>query len=152
MKGILILIGLLFFQQDEIQIVEIRKMFYSATESSKEANLFHNKMKEGDRSNPTIIGYRGMAEMVMAKHSYNPLAKLTCFKNGKVLLEKAIKLDNQNTELRFLRLSIQTNAPSFLGYNENTEEDKEMILKYFSDGNAVKEDWDLEQRMKAFVL
>ena len=44
-------------------------------------------------------------------------------------IEKAIEMDPQNAELRFIRLSIQKNIPSFLNYHSNLKEDEYWIRK-----------------------
>jgi hypothetical protein len=73
------------------------------------------------------MGYLGGLQTIWANHVFNPINKLKTFKEGKINIEKAIKLDPDNVELRFIRLSIQKNAPSFLGYNSNINSDKEFI-------------------------
>lgn len=65
----------------------------------------------------------------MAKHYLNPISKLKTFNNGKKILESAIEKDKLNPELKFLRLSIQENSPSFLGYHNNIKEDKLFLIK-----------------------
>lgn len=67
--------------------------------------------------------------MMMAKHVVNPFAKLSYFKKGKNMLEKAIEADSENVELRFLRYAAQTNAPSFLGYDDHIAGDKKFLLQ-----------------------
>lgn len=43
-------------------------------------------------------------------------------------MEKAIANDNLNVELRYLRLIIQLNVPSLLGYSDKIEIDKNQII------------------------
>jgi len=50
----------------------------------------------------------------------------------KAMLEDAIKADEKNFELRFLRVTAQTNMPSFLGYRGDIDQDKKFILNSFS--------------------
>ena len=65
-----------------------------------------------------------------------PIRKLDFFKRGRLLLETEIKNDPQNIEYRFLRLTIQENAPKFLKYDTKLISDKEIIINGF--GNANK--------------
>lgn len=44
-------------------------------------------------------------------------------------MERSIRPDAANLELRFLRFTIQTNSPSFLGYNDQIDLDRQFILK-----------------------
>ena len=54
------------------------------------------------------------------------------FEEGKRLMETQIKRDPQSLELRFLRLSIQLNAPTLLGYSKNIKEDKAYLQTHFA--------------------
>lgn len=53
--------------------------------------------------------------------------KLNLFKDGKKKLEKAISLEPDNGEYRFLRLMIQENCPPILKYNAQIPEDLKKI-------------------------
>jgi len=78
------------------------------------------------KSIPLLVkqGYLAAAEMASAKYKFSPLSKLELFNSGKKKLENAIAADSNNLEIRYLRLTIQHNAPSFLGYNKNITSDK----------------------------
>lgn len=77
----------------------------------------------------THLAYLGGLQTIWANHVFNPLSKLKTFKEGKKNIEKAIEKEPENVELRFIRLSVQKNAPSFLGYTSNIHEDTEFIIK-----------------------
>lgn len=82
-------------------------------------------------------GYLGLVEAMMAEHAFNPMKKLSYFNNGKDRLESAIKKKNGSVELRYLRLGIQLNVPSILGYSDSIDKDKGYILNNIS---AQKQD------------
>lgn len=82
-----------------------------------------------ENSHPLLLGYKASAIMMMAKYAFSPFTKLAYFKKGKKLLDKAIAKDNHSIELRFLRFAAQTNAPSFLGYNDQIDSDKYFLLQ-----------------------
>lgn len=73
------------------------------------------------------IAYLGAFQTIWAKHINNPVAKLNTFNKGKNNIEKAIKAEPDNVEIRFVRLSVQKNLPSFLGYKQHIEEDEKFI-------------------------
>ena len=77
-----------------------------------------------------LVGYKGAVLLGMARHHPNPFKKMGFFSDGKELLENAIAIDSENLELRFLRLTIQTNIPSFLGYDSDKENDKAFVLNH----------------------
>ena len=63
--------------------------------------------------NPVHLAYLGAFKMIWAKHIINPIAKLSTFNKGKKDIESAIKEAHHNVEIRFIRLSVQKNCPSF---------------------------------------
>lgn len=73
------------------------------------------------------LAYLGAFKAIWAKHTLNPLGKLSTFKKGKTLIEQAVRNDPDNVEIRFLRLSVQKNCPDFLGYNKQIEGDRQFI-------------------------
>ena len=78
---------------------------------------------------PILMGYKACGTMMMAKHVPNSFSKLLHFRKGKKMLETVIAANDKVVELRFLRYSVQTNAPSFLGYNNHIAEDKVFLKK-----------------------
>ncbi len=89
-------------------------------------------------NNCLLAGYKACATMIMAKHVFNPFSKYSYFVKGKVLLEKCITCNKQNVELRFLRFSIQTKAPTFLAYNKSINLDKLFIMNSLSQLKDIK--------------
>ena len=79
-------------------------------------------------SDNLLLGYKGAVEMGMARHDANVFKKMSFLGDGKDNLERSIKNDPNNLELRFLRLTIQTHMPAFLGYGGEKESDKAFVL------------------------
>ena len=76
--------------------------------------------------------YYAAAEMATAKYLLSPAAKLKAFKSGKKILQLCLAKDSLNVEVRYIRFAIQTNAPSFLGYTQNIQEDKLFLVDHLS--------------------
>ncbi|MFZ4261349.1 hypothetical protein ACFRAE_04860 [Sphingobacterium sp. HJSM2_6] len=83
---------------------------------------------ESEADNSVEKGYAAAFHMFMAKHTSNPFKKMGYFKDGKNRLEKELKLNPNNIELRFIRLSIQYHIPKYLGYCGEIEDDKEFMV------------------------
>lgn len=75
------------------------------------------------------LAYLGGFQTIWANHVFSPLKKLNTFNTGKKHIEMAIKNEPDNAEIKFIRLSVQKNAPSFLGYRSNIKEDTEFIKR-----------------------
>lgn len=85
------------------------------------------ELTETKNNSATHLAYLGALQTIWANHVFSPVSKLGTFKEGKKNIEQAIKKEPDNVELRFIRLSVQKNAPSFLGYKSNINEDTEFI-------------------------
>jgi hypothetical protein len=114
-------------------ISEIRLKFHNSTSNEKTCkDLIAQLSPYNEKSNALLFGYRGGATMIMAKYVFNPFSKLSYFNKGRDMIEKAIQHDKNNVELRFLRYTIQTNVPSFLGYNDHKKSDRLFLSKSVS--------------------
>lgn len=85
------------------------------------------ELEETKNHSATHLGYLGGLQTIWANHVFSPVNKLNTFNKGKKNIEQAIKKEPNNVELRFIRLSVQKNAPSFLGYQSNIKEDIDFI-------------------------
>jgi hypothetical protein len=110
-------------------VSEVRSLYQKAATEEKYCKELLKRLEPCDeKSNALLFGYRGGATMMMAKYASNPFSKLSHFKKGRTMLEKAIARDQQSVELRFLRFTAQTKSPDFLGYNDQIETDKKFLL------------------------
>ncbi len=132
MRGMISLISCLlvgYMSQSKPTLQEIRSLFYAAEKSKTSFHKLSKIMKEVDtRSAPVMVCYKGVTEMMGAKYTISPFTKMSHFKKGKVYIEQAVEMDPKALEIRFLRFSIQTNLPGFLGYNNEIETDKQILL------------------------
>ena len=108
-----------------------------------------NELKTFDeKNNPVLAGYRACATMIRAKYTLNPYRKLAWFSEGRYLLERCIDMENQNAELRFLRFSVQCNAPFFLMYRNSLNSDKIFLMNSIDRLN----DAQLRQLIISFLI
>jgi hypothetical protein len=132
MKFLAVLIFMMvsnFFTMSDVEVAALRKLYYEAAENKTAVKKLSALLaKVNDNSDAILIGYRGATEMMEAKYAFNPVTKLSRFNKGKNYLEKAIKKEPKQVELRFIRFSIQTNLPSFLGYNDHIKIDKDALI------------------------
>ncbi|MEJ2881215.1 hypothetical protein [Pedobacter sp. GR22-6] len=138
----------LYVYSDEAKVQDLRKLFYAA-ENSRTAyqKLAASVAGIDTKSAPILVCYKGVTEMMAAKYTLNPFSKMSSFRKGKSLLEKAVKQDPEHPEIRFLRFSVQTNLPGFLGYDEHIQEDKQALLKQLPN----IEDKDLKNKVIQYL-
>ena len=135
--------------QAQYSLIQIRTLHQKAYDSDEDAMFFADYMEQIEYDNNVVIdGYKAMSKVFMAKNGWNPYKKYTSFKEGTDLLDESVKRDQNNVELRFLRYTVQCNAPSFLGYSENIEADKKFIISNWPDIS----DMDLKNRIRNYML
>ena len=137
------LCALTSFKIGRIDMKEVRNLYHQAAGNENCCQKLID-ISTGFNTNPVLLGYEASGTMLMAKHVFNPFTKMSYFKKGKEMLEKAIATDNNNIELRFLRFAAQTNMPSFLGYSNHIESDKNYIVSSFP---RIK-----DENLKSFML
>lgn len=112
----------------------LRSNFKNAV-TDKNLCLKMMNMLEKETENSLYRAYLGALQTVWANHVINPFSKLSTFNKGKKNIEIAIKNNPADVEIRILRLSVQKNAPRFLGYYKNIDDDKKIIMLNF---NSIK--------------
>tara|TARA_B100000900_G_scaffold92981_1_gene76254 strand:+ start:1778 stop:2185 length:408 start_codon:yes stop_codon:yes gene_type:complete len=77
--------------------------------------------------------YSGAALILKAKYANSPISKISFFRKGRKKLDDIIDKNPNFVEYRWLRYSLQKNAPVFLNYNKNLIKDSIYISKYGND-------------------
>ena len=137
MAKLILIWALLFtmtgYNKASVSLTEVRQLFQRAsTDESACRALIKLLQPYTEKENPVLSGYKGTATMMMANYVFSPFTKISYFKRGKSILEKAIMADQNNAELRFLRYSVQTNIPFFLGYKGQVNSDEKLLLSAIS--------------------
>jgi len=164
--GVLVFFTAVFFgessnaqQQPSPLLVQARQDMPGAFKDDAESIALYNKLKNVENPEPILKGYIGAVNMARARHA--PLSQKRMYlRKGIDLLEQAIKEKPKNTELLFLRLTIQSKLPSFLGYNDNIDEDKKFVLANYNNSppplkeriaNFITKSEDFTEEEKALV-
>jgi hypothetical protein len=133
--------------QDDL-LTDIRKNIGEVFKTEAVCLRFHGLFEKADISKSNLLlGYKGAVELGMARHDPNVFNKMGYFNDGKEQLEKSITVDPKNLELRFLRLTIQTHLPTFLGYSGQKEADKAFVLSQL---NSSKNE-EFNTRVRNFI-
>jgi len=108
-----------------------RQEFYAimATDNSQKIDEMMSLLKKTEVSSKNA--YEGALIMKKAGLLSGAAKKLSLFKQGRKQLDAEIAKDNDNAELRFLRLMIQEHAPGILGYRDSLEKDSAYIRQSF---------------------
>jgi hypothetical protein len=145
MKLLLLLFFLPLVNSD---LSSLRSLYQEASKDEAKANKLLVIADKNSSNNSVFYGYKGAAKIIMAKYAFNPYTKWNLFNEGKDILESAIASDVNNVELTYLRLTIQMNAPNFLGYKSNIDSDKKFLKENINGLN----DKELQSIIKNYLL
>ena len=147
------IIPLLMYTGLSKDLAGYRKAMDAAVDDSKVAEEMYVDFKRFPENGQAIlVGYRAISEILMSKHVFNPISKVSYFRRGKRLLEKAITSEPENTELIFLRYTTQVSVPPLLNYSGNLEADEQSLLSYLKNMSSKSSDQDLYNRIKIYML
>ncbi|CAM1363432.1 conserved hypothetical protein [Tenacibaculum sediminilitoris] len=118
--GVLFCISIFGFNDVPDFVEEYHKLATKAQELS-----YINKYKKNKEV--SIRAYVVSLQMKQAKYKIMPWSKLKIFNTEKNKLEELILKHPNNIHLRYVRLVIQENTPSILGYTSSIKEDKRFL-------------------------
>ncbi len=128
MKIIVTLLLFLFLGVPGItQLDPIRDSFFAAT-SDEGIKSFYQSTSKVNHDNAVVVAYHGVSTAMRAEVAGNVADKFSYFAEGKEIIEQAVKQDWYNPEIRFLRFSVQSQVPFFVGYSSEKQSDIEVIL------------------------
>lgn len=108
----------------------VRKNFHEAHANREVCKGMIQHLEQGPAT-PVSIAYLGGYQAIWAEHAFSPWSKLETFRRGTANLDRAIAMDGDNAEVRFVRLSIQRNCPMFLNYKGHIQEDRDFLARHW---------------------
>jgi hypothetical protein len=133
-----------------LEIQQIRKIYSEAANDSAKADWLYQHLKGIKLPQPAILlAYLAASEALQARNSFFPFTKLSMIQQAQETFSKAVKLDKEDVEIRFLRFTIEVNIPVFLGLTTHIEEDKLLII---SNLNESPLDFTMKKAIADFLL
>lgn len=148
---ILLFLSGVLHANDQASLRQIRLRYYAAVQSSSATEKLYAELKRQPKPSPVILAYVGSLEALRAKHALNPYYKIQYLKEADQTMRKAVQIDPENIEIRFLRYSYQYYVPEFLGYSEEKKEDIGVIVAQINALNFSSQDKDLVKNMIGFL-
>lgn len=133
-------------------ISELRKQMLRAINSPKVTDSLYNNLQKTNQKVPLVMAYFGALEALKAKDSWNPYNKIKFLNLSNKTVLQAINASPNDMEIRFVRFSIQTNLPHFLGLNKDLDSDKNQILHQLKQKNYGLADKVFVQSIIKFLL
>ncbi|OUJ72443.1 hypothetical protein [Hymenobacter crusticola] len=108
-------------------LAALRQHYQQAAADKVAGEKFYQLMAGYDQRDPVVLGYKGAAEAIKARDA-SLLDKLRYVQAATQTFEQAVALNPKSAEIRFLRFSVETNLPSFLGLSTHIDEDRHVML------------------------
>ncbi|WP_293788759.1 hypothetical protein [uncultured Pedobacter sp.] len=134
------------------EIAVLKTNMVKAVENSKLTDSLYAKLNKLPNKTALVTGYLGTLEALKAKHSWNPYNKIKYVSQSLKTMQKAIDMDGENMEIRFMRFSIEFYTPSFLGFSKDLAQDKKEIIKHYQNGNFGLADAELVKNVAKFMI
>jgi hypothetical protein len=106
----------------------LRQQFAKASSDKTAAEAFYKQLADYKGHDAIVLAYKGAAEAIRARDA-SMFDKLTFIQQANRSFEQAVSLAPQNPEVRFLRFSVESNLPGFLGMSKHVDEDKALLLR-----------------------
>ncbi|GAB2778184.1 hypothetical protein HNQ93_001691 [Hymenobacter luteus] len=124
---LLTLSALVSTEANPYAVTHLRRQYQQAAASKEAGEKFYQLMAAYNKQDAVVLAYKAAAEAIRARDA-SMFNKLTYVQNASKLFEQAVKLDSDNAEIRFLRLSVESNLPGFLGLSPHVEEDRQFLV------------------------
>lgn len=126
----ILVLSSIIMMMTQINYLEGLRKDFIQIDSEKKLLGFEEKYNKSNISKKEP--YLAVVEMWKAEYTNWPLKQYRYFKEGKNRLENYIKKNNTCIESRYLRILVQKECPSFLGYDKDIKTDIEFIRSNIS--------------------
>ena len=121
----------------------VRENYKIALQSKENVQKFYNLLQAIPDNGSILAAYSGASRMMYARYAKN---RTELLKEGKKYIENAVQTHSNNSEIRFIRLSVQENLPKIVPYRQNIEEDKQFLIE-----NMKNESAELKNYIKDYI-
>ena len=105
----------------------LRRHYELAAADKVAGEKFYKLLADYQEHDALVLGYKAASEAIRARDA-SMFNKMTYVQDAARTFAQAVSLAPQNPEIRFLRFSVESNLPAFLGLSKHVDEDKEMLL------------------------
>ncbi|MEM6643498.1 MAG: hypothetical protein AAF616_11010 [Bacteroidota bacterium] len=139
---VLLICSVQLLKVDGQALQEARIYFHKAVLDPEQSSAFRAQMLGHGNNEAVFLAYRAVSEAMLARVMWNPFTQFNQLKKYQKGMDAAVAQSPNNVEIRFLRLAIEVNLPTFLGMSGNIDQDQETILKNIAAISSL--DIDLE--------
>ncbi len=106
---------------------QLRHHYERAAADKAAGEKFYQLLADYHADDALVLGYKAAAQAIRARDA-SMFNKLTYVQDAARTFAQAVALAPANAEIRFLRFSVESNLPAFLGLSQHLDEDKAFLL------------------------
>ncbi|MGI4875238.1 MAG: hypothetical protein ACRYFX_29120 [Janthinobacterium lividum] len=129
----------------------LRRLYQQAATDKAAGEQFYNLLHGYQQQDALVLAYKAASEAIKARDA-SMLNKLTYVQEAARSFEQAVSLNPGSAEIRFLRFSVESNLPAFLGLSKHVEEDKILLLHAALQHPASGLDAEAFQAIRDFLV
>jgi hypothetical protein len=133
------------------QPAALRRHYEQAATDKQAGEKFYNLLHDYAGQDALVLGYKAASEAIRARDA-SMLNKLTYVQQAAKTFDQAVGLDGNNAEIRFLRFSVESNLPPFLGLSKHVDEDKAFLLNAALQHPSSGLDAEAFQTVRGFLV
>ncbi|WP_345224102.1 hypothetical protein [Hymenobacter koreensis] len=107
----------------------LRRQYQQAAADEQAGRRFHQLLSAYTDRDAVVLAYKAASEAIMAKHTGGLFDKMDRVKAASKQFDAAVALAPQHPEVRFLRFTIESNLPGFLGASKHVDEDRAFLVQ-----------------------
>lgn len=107
---------------------KLRRHYEAAATDKTAGEKFYQLLANYNEKDALVLAYKAAAEAIRARDA-SMFNKLSYVQQAAHTFEQAVALDSDNAEIRFLRFSVESNLPAFLGLSKHIDEDRALLLQ-----------------------
>ena len=134
------------------EIAVLKTNLVKAVDNEALTDSLFRKLNRLPNKTALTVAYAGTLEALKAKHTWNPYNKIKYVKGSLKTMQKAVNMDKENLEIRFMRFSIEHFTPGFLGLSKNLNTDRKEIVKHYQNRNFGVADDALIKNVARFMI
>ena len=128
---ILLLFSTLFQQNINAQnhnLESLRDDYIRALKDVEVVEEVYNRFSKVENPSAKILAYRGALEAIMTKTTWNFFKKMDYLRKSEKSFAKAVEKAPESVEVRFMRMAVQYEIPSYLGFSDDIPKDRDFIV------------------------
>lgn len=111
-------------------LTELRTAYMKGLHNIDTMPKVYEMFKKVENPDGKVLAYKGAIEAIMTKTTWNVFKKMSYLKDSEESFKQAVQKNPNDVEVRFMRMAVQFEIPSYLGFSEDIDTDKEFIVKH----------------------